>query len=77
MYNIVVSIKLSRDILNEIDRYADMIGVSRSELIRRAIRHILNNDIHYVAENKIRNNLGNESVNRTPPRKNYISIELE
>jgi metal-responsive CopG/Arc/MetJ family transcriptional regulator len=77
MYNIVVSIKLSRDILNEIDKYADMIGVSRSELIRRAIRYILSNNIHYATENKIRNDLGNGSINRAPPRKNYVSIELE
>ncbi|MGC9147939.1 MAG: CopG family transcriptional regulator [Sulfolobales archaeon] len=77
MYNIVVSIKLSRDILDEVDRYADMIGVTRSELIRRAIKYILSNNVSYASEAKIKNDFNNGATNRASPKKNYISIELE
>ena len=41
----VVTFKLSEDELEELDRKAAMLGVPRSELIRKAIREYLRQDL--------------------------------
>jgi len=41
----VVTFKLSEDELEELDRKAAMLGIPRSELIRKAIREYLRQDL--------------------------------
>ncbi len=78
MYNIVVSVKLSRDILNKVDIYADRIGVSRSELIRRAIKYILDNDnILDLYGIGLRNDLNTTNTTRNSIKKKFVSIKIE
>ena len=67
MYNKIVTIKISSETLQEIDRFAEMIGVSRSELIRRALSNMLkSSDINTFKKD-----------HRGSVRKSVVSIDLE
>lgn len=39
--DVVVTFKCSDKVLNTLDRYAELLGVSRSELIREALNHYI------------------------------------
>ncbi|MEM0043320.1 MAG: ribbon-helix-helix protein, CopG family [Sulfolobales archaeon] len=72
----VVTVKMKEDLLNQLDRYALQMGMNRSEVIRSALKIMLNNGFEKKDSDKSRimnmsNNESNEGF-----RRRYISITI-
>ena len=72
----VVTVKMKEDLLNQLDRYALQMGMNISEVIRSALKIMLNNGFEKKDSDKSRimnmsNNESNEGF-----RRRYISITI-
>ncbi|MEM1633494.1 MAG: ribbon-helix-helix protein, CopG family [Sulfolobales archaeon] len=72
----VVTVKMKEDLLNQLDRYALQMGMNRSEVIRSALKIMLNNGFEKKDsdKNRIMNMSNNESNEGF--RRRYISITI-
>ncbi len=58
-----ISIKLEEDIIDKLQQIAEALGVSRSDLIREAIKNYLNSEkVKAILEAKIMNKLINNAT---------------